>query len=94
MEVYLYQKGFVHAKTLVSDGQLAAVGTANMDIRSFDLNFEVLTFVYDAAIAAQLRRAFYDDLANARRILPEVWQQRSALRRMLTKIARLVSPLL
>ena len=51
VEIYLYQKGFVHAKTMVADGQLAIVGTANMDHRSFELNFEVNAMIYDNEIA-------------------------------------------
>src|SRR5690606_2031226 len=47
VEIYLYDKGFVHSKTMVTDGKIAMVGTANMDYRSFDLNFEVNAIVYD-----------------------------------------------
>ncbi len=94
VEVYCYQKGFVHAKTLVADGQLAAIGTANMDYRSFDLNFEVSAFVYDADLAQQLRQAFYEDLSQADAIDYEVWRQRPAWKKLLQKAARMVSPLL
>src|SRR5690606_21274889 len=68
VEIYLYQKGFVHAKTLVVDKQLAVVGTANMDIRSFDLNFEVNALVYDWEIAEQLTQTFYNDIVDAVKI--------------------------
>ncbi len=51
VEIYMYQKGFVHAKTLVTDGKLSIVGTANMDHRSFELNFEVNVIVYDEQFA-------------------------------------------
>ena len=57
VEIYRYQKGFVHAKTMVTE-TLAIVGTANMDYRSFDLNFEVAAFVYDTTVAGQLSQAF------------------------------------
>ena len=50
VEIYLYGKGFVHAKTLVVDREIAIVGTANMDFRSFDLNFEVNAIVYDTCL--------------------------------------------
>src|SRR5699024_1423694 len=46
-EVYIYQKGFLHAKTIVVDGKIASVGTANIDVRSFRLNFEVNAFLYN-----------------------------------------------
>jgi cardiolipin synthase len=62
VEIYQYRKGFVHAKTLVADDKIAMVGMANMDFRSFDLNFEVNAIVYDKEIATELRDIFYEDL--------------------------------
>ncbi len=94
VEIYLYQKGFVHAKTLVSDGQLAIIGTANMDHRSFELNFEVNSMIYDIAIAEQLRDAFYKDIRDARKINPITWKKRPFYKQLPEKVARLLSPLL
>lgn len=94
VEVYLYRKGFVHAKTLVSDRKIAIVGTANMDFRSFDLNFEVNAMVYSREAADELRAAFYEDIKDAEKIDPVVWRSRSKYRQLLEKIARLLSPLL
>ncbi len=94
MEIYLYNKGFVHAKTLVSDNKVAIVGTANMDFRSFDLNFEVNAIVYSKDTAEELRDAFYKDLKNSERIDPIAWKGRPKYRQFLEKIARLLSPLL
>lgn len=94
VEIYLYKKGFVHAKTLVSDDKIAIVGTANMDFRSFDLNFEVNAMVYSKETADELRRAFYEDIKDAEKIDPLAWQNRSKYRQLLEKIARLLSPLL
>ena len=54
VKLFFYQKGFIHAKTLVVDRKLAVVGTANMDFRSFDLNFEVNAIVYDGELANHL----------------------------------------
>ncbi|CAN5260539.1 cardiolipin synthase [soil metagenome] len=93
-EIYLYKKGFVHAKTVVSDGQLAIIGTANMDHRSFELNFEVNSMIYDAGVAQQLRDAFYNDLKDAVKINPNTWKKRSLFKQLPEKIARLLSPLL
>src|SRR5699024_6158040 len=50
-EVYIYQKGFLHAKTIIVDGKIASVGTANIDVRSFRLNFEVNAFLYDKGLS-------------------------------------------
>jgi cardiolipin synthase len=94
VEIYLYQKGFVHSKTLVSDGQLAIVGTANMDHRSFELNFEVNCMIYDDKIAAQLRRAFADDIKDAKQINAKSWAKRTLFKQLPEKLCRLLSPLL
>jgi cardiolipin synthase len=94
VEIYRYTKGFVHAKTLVADRKIAIVGTANMDFRSFDLNFEVNAIVYDVEIANQLRNVFYDDLKNAEMIDASSWASRSRFTQLIEKMARLVSPLL
>ncbi len=93
-EIYRYDKGFVHAKTMVVDQQLAIVGTANMDIRSFDLNFEVNAIVYDEEIAKELSQAFYDDLNCATKIDNEQWRTRSNAIQLIEKIAGLFSPLM
>ena len=94
VEIYLYKKGFVHAKTMVTDSKIAMVGTANMDSRSFDLNFEVNAIVYDSEIAGELRDIFYDDLKDAEKIDVEIWRKRPVYKQFFEKTARLVSPLL
>jgi cardiolipin synthase A/B len=92
--VFFYQKGFVHAKTIVVDRKLAIIGTANMDFRSFDLNFEVNAIVYDPALATSLADVFHEDLKGAAEINKDTWSKRSATRKFLENSARLVSPLL
>lgn len=94
VEVYTYTKGFVHAKTIVIDRELAIVGTANMDFRSFDLNFEVNAMIYDRQVAAELRQVFFQDLQDASRVEKEIWNKRPVYLQLLDKIVRLVSPLL
>jgi cardiolipin synthase len=93
-EIYRYKKGFVHAKTLVADGQLAIIGTANMDHRSFELNFEVNSMIYDTKVARQLRDAFFNDIKEAVKINPNTWKRRSLFRQLPEKLCRLLSPLL
>ena len=93
-EIYLYQKGFVHAKTMVCDGQLAVIGTANMDHRSFELNFEVNSMIYDHKIAKQLQDAFYNDMKDAVKINPKTWAKRTLFKQLPEKLCRLLSPLL
>lgn len=94
VKIYLYNKGFVHAKTMVADGRISVVGTANMDYRSFDLNFEVNAIVYDEEIAIELSNAFMDDIKHADYIDAEVWFERPRVMQLMEKTARLVSPLL
>jgi cardiolipin synthase A/B len=94
VEIFLYTKGFVHAKTVVADGELAIVGSANMDHRSFELNFEVNSVIYDKGIAHQLRDAFFEDVKEAEKIDPKVWANRSRLDQLPEKLSRLLSPLL
>lgn len=94
IEVHFYQKGFVHAKTMVIDGKVAIVGTANMDQRSFELNFEVNAVLYDEAVSGKLRAAFYDDLKDAMQLDQTKWEKRKFYRIMPEKLARMLSPLL
>lgn len=94
VEIFLYQKGFVHAKTMVADSKLSVIGTANMDIRSFDLNFEVNALIYDEAIASQMRKQFFEDLNYAEQINKAAWLSRPALKQLPEKIAKLFSPVM
>jgi cardiolipin synthase A/B len=89
-----YVPGIVHAKTLVADGKVALVGSANMDLRSFRLNFEVHALVHDATTARAIRQTFDTEALDSRRVeLPE-WQARPWSLRVKEGAARLVSPLL
>jgi cardiolipin synthase A/B len=83
----------VHAKTLVAD-DIAFVGTANMDSRSFRLNFEVMTAIYDAASAEALAAAFDDDVQLANRYTGRLAKRTSFHERLAQSTARLFSPLL
>jgi len=94
VEIFLYHKGFIHVKTMVVDDCISIVGTANMDYRSFDLNFEVNAVVYGEMLAAELRTAFFEDLADAEEIQAEVWRRRPVFKQLPERIARLLSPLL
>lgn len=94
VEIYQYRKGFVHAKTLVADGKLSVVGTANMDYRSFELNFEVNALVYDCPFSQNLRDVFYEDIRHAEKIDPVNWANRPVYKQLQEKVAKLLSPLL
>jgi cardiolipin synthase len=94
VEIYLYRKGFLHAKTVVADTKTAIVGTANMDYRSFDLNFEVNAIIYDGEFATELRNVFYEDVKDAEKIDYNLWNARPWYAILFEKTARLISPLL
>ncbi len=94
VEIYLYQKGFIHAKTLVADGKLSVIGTANMDYRSFELNFEVNAIIYDKPFSEKLRSIFFDDLTHASKLDAEDWYKRTFYATISERIARLFSPCL
>ncbi len=91
---HLYEKGFLHAKTIVVDGQAASVGTANVDIRSFKLNFEVNAFLFDKQTAMELERIFTADLQHCRRLTLAVYKERPLSQRFMESCARLLSPIL
>jgi cardiolipin synthase len=90
----MYKKGFVHAKTVVADGNLSIIGTANMDIRSFDLNFEIMSVIYGDKMAQDLEAAFMDDLNLCDELNYEDWQKQGVLKRLGYAISRLVSSFL
>jgi cardiolipin synthase A/B len=93
-EVYIYQKGFLHSKTIVVDGKIASVGTANIDVRSFRLNFEVNAFLYDRSLASQLVRAFNHDIIESTQMTQKLYNKRSIGIRIKESISRLLSPIL
>ena len=92
VDIYVYNRGFVHAKTLVTDGILSMIGTANMDNRSFELNFEVNAVIYDAPFAEKMRNVFFEDLKYTEKLNAEEWYKRSWLTQLPEKLARLFSP--
>ncbi|HEY3346550.1 MAG TPA: cardiolipin synthase [Nitrospirota bacterium] len=93
-KIYEYGNGFMHAKTMSVDGDLGIVGTANMDIRSFRLNFEVCTVCYSAKVASDLEHQFMRDLEDAEEIRLKRFSKRPRPEVFLENIARLTSAVL
>lgn len=92
--IYLYQKGYFHPKTVNVDSVVCSVGTANMDIRSFSINYEVNAVIYDQQIAQQLACDFQKDMQDCVEFsLPE-YEERNLVARLYDSLARLASPLL
>ncbi|MBN8208172.1 cardiolipin synthase [Bacillus sp. NTK071] len=92
--MYIYQNGFIHAKTIAVDGEISSVGTANIDVRSFRLNFEVNAFMYDEDISRQLEEIFIKDMEKSKELTLEGYQERSMWIRFKESISRLLSPIL
>ncbi|NLI88828.1 MAG: cardiolipin synthase [Epulopiscium sp.] len=91
---YTYEKGFLHAKTLIVDEKICTVGTANFDIRSFKLNFEVNAFIYDQKISKKLAASFYHDISHCKELTQEIFDQRGAIVKIKESVSRLLSPML
>jgi len=94
VKVYTYEYGFLHAKTLVVDGKVSSVGTANFDVRSFKLNFECNAIIYDSKTSTMLKDAFMEDLKYSLEITRELYLERGVIIRFKESISRLLSPLL
>lgn len=93
-KVYLYHKGFLHAKTLVADDTLAMVGTANMDYRSFDINWELNALLFDAERAREMKQQFLEDQGHCQPLTLLRWERKAHRRKWLESLARLLAPLL
>lgn len=94
VNIYQFEGGLLHAKTMTIDGSASFFGTANFDIRSFSLNFEITMVIYGAQQAGILR-GFQDKyIESSTRLSADEWRRRSKVRRTFQDIAKLFSPLL
>ncbi|BCB02059.1 cardiolipin synthase [Bacillus sp. KH172YL63] len=94
VKIYIYENGFIHAKTIVADEEISSVGTANIDVRSFRLNFEVNAFLYDEALSRELGTAFRSDMEKARELTLDDYHNRSLMIKVKESVSRLLSPIL
>lgn len=91
---YTYQNGFLHAKGVMVDGKAMCYGTANMDIRSFQLNFEVNAVIYSEREVAKMETIFQEDLRHCRQVTKDVYARRRLTVRIKEQFCRLLSPVL
>ena len=91
---YTYDGGFLHAKGMVVDGLVSCYGTANMDIRSFKLNFEVNAVIYSVRVARKMEEIFREDLKSCTQVTEYLYGKRSYLVRVREQFSRLFSPVL
>jgi cardiolipin synthase len=94
VKIFRYKKGFVHAKTIIIDHNLSIIGSANMDYRSFDYNFEVNAIIYNHAFNARMKKQFFTDLEESEQITFEEWENRPLRIKLKESIVRLLSPVL
>jgi len=94
VKIYLYQPGYLHSKTVCVDGLVCSVGSANMDIRSFNIDYEINAIVYNSRIAMQLEQDFIEDLKDCVLFDPKVYKGLPFRIRFRDAAARLLSPLL
>lgn len=93
-DCYTYNNGFLHAKGMIVDDKVLCYGTANMDIRSFALNFEVNAVVYNEEKAREMRELFDEDLKTSAQITRNQYVGRPLYIRVKEQMCRLLSPLL
>ncbi len=91
VHVYLYEAGFLHSKTLTADGQITAIGTMNMDIRSLRLHKELMLWMYDEKLAYRQERLFEEDIANSHEVTLQELDQLSLTTRFRNSFMRLLS---
>ncbi|MDR0357010.1 MAG: phospholipase D-like domain-containing protein, partial [Clostridiales Family XIII bacterium] len=94
VKVYIYDNGFLHAKTMSVDGQVSSVGSANFDIRSFRLNFETNAFIFDEAETYKLEAVFEEDMVCCHELTRGLYMQRSLWVKFKEGIAKMLSDIL
>jgi len=94
VSIYRYKDGFMHAKIVLIDDEIATIGTANMDIRSFELNYELIAILYESTAVIDVKRDFEQDFKASTEVRWEDFQNRSIRKRILESLMRLISPLL
>ena len=94
VRVFLYEKGYLHAKTISIDSEICSIGSTNIDIRSFSINYELNAVVYDCRLAKELESDFEQDLRSCAEFDVAAYARRPMAVRLRDSVARLLSPLL
>jgi cardiolipin synthase len=93
IEIWRYQKGFLHQKVILVDDSFVSIGSANMDNRSLRLNFELMVGVEDEAFAGEVSKMLENDFSNSQRATPDDLKSKSLPFRLGVRIARLLAPI-
>jgi cardiolipin synthase len=94
IQIYEYQNGFLHSKVLIVDDEVLSIGTANMDLRSFNHNFEATAMIYHPPTVAKALVHFEADLTNSREVELSRILHKNILARTMESVCRLFSPVL
>jgi cardiolipin synthase len=94
VRVFLYQKGYLHAKTISIDSEICSIGSANIDIRSFSINYEINAVLYSRRLAKELEDDFERDLVHCTEFDAAEYEMRHPVLRLRDSVARVLSPLL
>lgn len=94
VRIYLYQERFLHSKIIISDDIVSSIGTANVDERSFDTNFEINAIIYDENACKELKDIFFDDINACEELSLSTFNNRADRNKLMESIARLTSPIL
>ena len=94
MKIYEIQGKFMHAKTLVADDMISVIGSANLDFRSFETNFEINCYMYDPYIARRNKEIFFKDMEECKEVKYEEWIKRPKWKSFFESIMRLFAPLM
>lgn len=94
VKAYLYNEGFHHSKNIIVDDYLSTIGSTNLDIRSFALNFEANAFIYDKEINASLKEQFKEDLLLSTELTIDMYKNRGKITKIKESFSRLLAPIL
>ena len=94
VDVYFFEAGFLHSKLMIIDSSLTITGSANMDIRSFEHNFEIDAFIYNEETCRKAQEIFFEDMERSTLLLAEEWDKRPRFSKFKESVMRLFSPLL
>lgn len=92
--IYRYENGFIHSKTILVDEEVVSVGTCNFDYRSFYLNFEINLNIYNKDVANSFKTQYYKDIAISKKLTFADFKKRSIFTKIKESVFRLLSPIM
>jgi cardiolipin synthase len=92
--IYFYKKGFLHSKVLIVDKTMVSIGSCNFDMRSFHLNYEINTLLYDTELADKMTKNFYDNLKNCEKITQEYLDNLGFFKSCRNSATKILSPIM